>query len=244
MQTKNRNVITLIGGRWAGKSLSANTLLRKERFVWGRTRTTKAEVRHEVVEGRKLTVVDTPGWSSSLSITEIPEGDKRRFKLNASKCPPGPNVFLLVLPIDSAFSVEQKTTVEEHMKLLGESVWRFTLVLFTCGDYLGDKSIEKHIESEGEALRWVIEKCDNRYHVFSNKDKDNPSQVSQLLEKVDKMMSNNGASYYRVEEQAFQIITEKEQEVAQRAKERQKRAQEQRQLKICLCYLLMSHGML
>lgn len=162
---------SLIGGRWAGKSWSANTLLRKESCDYGRIRTTQVELRREVVEGRKLTAVDVPGWSSCPSLTEIPEGNKRRFKLIASKCPPGPSVFLLVLPIDSAFSMKQRTTVEEHMKLLGERVWRFTMVLFTCGDYLGEKTIELHIESEGEVLRWLTERCGNKHHVFNNKDK-------------------------------------------------------------------------
>ncbi|XP_072246030.1 GTPase IMAP family member 8-like [Leuresthes tenuis] len=221
--------LVLIGRRWSGKSSSANTILRKERFDCGRTRTVQAEVRREVVEGRKLIVVDAPGWSSSLSLNEIPEGDKQRFKLNASKCPPGPHVFLLVIPIDSAFSVDHRTTVEQHMKLLGERVWRFTMVLFTCGDDLGEKTIEQHIESEGEALKWLIEKCGNSYHVFNNKDKMNLSQVTELLEKIDQMVRNNGGSYYKVDEQTLRILTEKQQEVAKRAKERQKRAEEQRQ---------------
>ncbi|KAM4547778.1 GTPase IMAP family member 8-like [Odontesthes bonariensis] len=220
--------LVLIGRRWSGKSSSANTILRKERFDCGRTRTVKAEVRHEVVEGRDLAVVDAPGWSSSLSLTEIPEGDKQRFKLNASKCPPGPNLFLLVIPIDSAFSAENKTTVEQHMKLLGEWVWRFTMVLFTCGDALGEKTIEQHIESEGEALKWLIEKCRNSYHVLNNKDKTNLSQVTELLEKIDQMVWNNNGSYYKVDEQTLRILTEKQQEVAKRAKERQRRAEEQR----------------
>uniref|UniRef100_A0AAX7SP75 AIG1-type G domain-containing protein n=1 Tax=Astatotilapia calliptera TaxID=8154 RepID=A0AAX7SP75_ASTCA len=194
----------LLWSRWAGKSSSGNTILRKERFECGRTRTAQSEVRHGLVDGRKLTVIDAPGWSSSLSLAEIPEGDKQRFKLNASKCPPGPNAFLLVIPIDSAFSVEQKTTVEEHMKLLGERVWRYTMVLFTCGDYLGEKTIEEHIESEGQALKWLIEKCLNRYHVFNNKDKNNLSQVTKLLQKIEEMVWYNGGSYYKVEEPIFQ----------------------------------------
>uniref|UniRef100_A0A3Q1GT95 AIG1-type G domain-containing protein n=1 Tax=Acanthochromis polyacanthus TaxID=80966 RepID=A0A3Q1GT95_9TELE len=200
--------IVIIGGRWGGKSCSGNTILRKERFECGRTRTIQSEVRHGVVEGRKLTVVDAAGWSSSLSLTEIPEGDKQRFKLNPSKCPPGPNAFLLVIPIDSAFSVEQRKIVKDHMKLLGERVWRYTMVLFTCGDFLGGKTVEQHIESEGDSLKWVIGRCKNRYHVFNNKEKTNTSQVSLLLEKIDEMVWHNNDSYYEIDEQTFKIIRE------------------------------------
>lgn len=203
--------------------------MRTGRFEYGRTRTAQCEVRHEVVEGRKLTVVDAAGWSSSNSLTEIPEGDKQRFKLNVSKCPPGPHVFLLVIPIDSAFSVEQRRTVEAHMKLLGKRVWRYTMVLFTCEDFLGEKTIEQHIESEGDALKWVIESCSNRYHVFNNEDKGNLSQVKTLLGKIEEMVWNNDSRYYEADEQTFNIIKEKQREVAERAEKRRKRAEEQTQ---------------
>ncbi|KAM9384105.1 GTPase IMAP family member 8 [Pholidichthys leucotaenia] len=220
--------VILIGGRWAGKSLSGNTILRKERFECGRTRTAQCEVRHEMVEGRKLVVVDAPGWSRSLSLTEIPEEHKQRFKLNSSKCPPGPHAFLLVVPADSAFSLEQRRTVEEHMKLLGERAWRYTMVLFTCGDYLGEKTIEEHIESEGKALMWLIEKCKNRYHVFNNKDKSNSSQVTQLLVKIDEMVQHNNGGYYEVDEHIFMVIKAKQQEVKEKAEMRRRKAEEQR----------------
>ncbi|KAM4740007.1 GTPase IMAP family member 8-like [Anableps anableps] len=226
--------IILIGGRWSGKSWSGNTILGGERFECGRARTTKVEVRHGEVEGSKLTVVDTPGWSSSLSLIDIPEGEKQSFKLYASKSPPGPHVFLLIIPIDSAFTQEERTTLEEHMKLLGKRVWRFIMVLFTCGDYLGEKTIEQHIESEGDSLKWLIGRCRNRYHVFHNKDKENLSQVSELLEKIDEMIKNNDGAYYKIDEQTFQIITRKKEDVARRAKERRSKAEEQRQQRIKL----------
>ncbi|KAI3368320.1 hypothetical protein L3Q82_008025 [Scortum barcoo] len=221
--------LILIGGRWAGKSSSGNTILRKEKFECARTRTAQAEVAQEVLEGRKVIVVDAPGWSNSPSLTEIPEGDKQRFKLNMSKCSPGPHVFLLVVPIDTAFSVEHRRTVEEHMKLLGERAWKYIMVLFTCGDFLGEKTIEQHIESEGEALKWLVEKCRNTYHVFNNKDKTNSSQVTELLEKINEMMWCNKGSYYKIDEQTLHIIREKQREVAERAEKRRRRAEELRQ---------------
>lgn len=221
--------LILIGGRWAGKSSSGNTILGKERFECGRTRTAQCEVRHGIVEGRMLTVVDGPGWKSSFSLTDIPEGDKQRFKLNPSRCPPGPQAFLLVIPVDSAFSVEQRRIVEEHMKLLGQRVWRYTMVLFTYGDFLGKKTIEQHIESEGDALKWLIERCSNRYHVFNNKDKGSSSQVTLLLQKIDEMVCDNNGTFYQVDEQTSTIIEKRQQEVAERAKLRRRRAEEQRQ---------------
>ncbi|XP_069555306.1 GTPase IMAP family member 8-like isoform X1 [Brachyistius frenatus] len=232
--TQSEVRILLIGGRWAGKSSSGNTILGQQRFECGRTRTAESEMRHEVVEGRKLIVVDAPGWSSSRSLAEIPEVDKQNFKLNATKCLPGPNAFLLVIPMDTAFSSEQRRTLEEHMKLLGERVWRYTMVLFTCGDFLGEKTTEQHIESEGEALKWLVDRCRNRYHVFNNKEKSNSSQVPQLLEKIDKMVRRNNGGCYEVDEQTLKIIKEKHRDVSERAKKRQGRAEAQRQHMITL----------
>ncbi|XP_074524003.1 GTPase IMAP family member 8-like [Halichoeres trimaculatus] len=221
--------VVLIGQRWAGKSLSGNTILGADRFECGRTRTTESEGRHEEVEGRRLVVVDAPGWNSSLSLNETPQGGKQRFKLNVYKCPPGPHVFLLVIPIDSAFCAEQRRILEEHIKLLGERAWKYAMVLFTCGDFLGKKTIEQHIESEGDALRWLIEKCRNRYHVFDNKTRSDPSQVTQLLKKVDEMVWYNNGSYYEVDEQTLNIIEKRQQEVAERAEIRRRRAEERRE---------------
>ncbi|XP_030288878.1 GTPase IMAP family member 8-like isoform X2 [Sparus aurata] len=221
--------LVLIGGRWAGKSSCGNTILGEGRFECGRTRTAQSEARHTEVEGRRLIVVDAPGWKCSLSLTEIPERDKQSFKLNASKCPPGPNVFLLVIPIDCAFSGEQRRIVEQHMRLLREQAWRYTMVLFTCGDILGKKTIEQHIESEGDALKWLIDKCRHRYHVFNNKEKSDSSQVTQLLEKINEMVRHNEGSYYEVDEQTLNIIETKQREVAEKAEKRRRRAEEQRQ---------------
>ncbi|KAL2086599.1 hypothetical protein ACEWY4_017658 [Coilia grayii] len=79
------------------------------------------------------------------------------------------------------------------MKMFGEQVWRHTMVLFTCGDMLGDTSIEEHIESEGEPLQWLwlVEKCGNRYHVLGRDDSGKSSQVTELLEKIKEMVAGN-----------------------------------------------------
>ncbi|KAM6963027.1 GTPase IMAP family member 8-like [Aplochiton taeniatus] len=217
----------LIGERWSGKSTSGNTILGNEHFESGRTRTLQSELGHSEVEGRKIIVVDTPGWNNSPSLSENPEIEKQRFKLNVAKCPPGPHAILLVIPLDTAFTEEHRKPLEENLKLLGKQVWNHTIVLFPCGDFLGPKNIEEHIESEGEALKWLVEKCGNRYHVFNNHEREN-SQVTKLLKMIDEMVWNNKSGYYKIDENTLLSIRLKQEEVTGRAKERKSRAEEQR----------------
>ncbi|XP_077464235.1 GTPase IMAP family member 8-like [Stigmatopora argus] len=221
--------VVIIGAERDGKSSVANTILTKERFECGRTRTAQSEARHEIVDGRKLVVVDVPGWNYSPSRGKIPEWDKDYFKMNPSKCPPGPHAFLLVIAVDSRFSSEKKNTLQEYMKLLGDQVWQHTIVLFTFGDYLGPKTIEQYIESQGEALKWVIEKCHNRYHVINNKDRSNITQVMTLIDKIDEMVRANDDPVYRLDNHIFSAIKKKQEEIEKRAVERHRQALEIRE---------------
>ncbi|XP_077463602.1 GTPase IMAP family member 8-like [Stigmatopora argus] len=221
--------VVIIGAERDGKSSVANTILTKERFECGRTRTAQSEARHEIVEGRKLVVVDVPGWKNSPSLREIPEMDKDQFKMNLSKCPPGPHAFLLGIAVDSRFSSEKKNTLQEYMKLLGDRVWQHSIVLFTFGDYLGRNTIEQYIESQGEALKWVIEKCHNRYHVINNEDRGNLEQVTTLIDKIDEMVRANDDPVYRLDNHIFSAIKKKQEEIAKRAVERHRQALEIRE---------------
>ena len=121
---------------------------------------------------------------------------------------PGPHGFLLVVPANRPFTEEDRKATSKYMSIIGESVWRHTIVVFTRGDWLGDRSVEEYIESEGDNLRWLVEKCGNRYHVLSCYGDVSSSQVSELLEKVDEMMvRNRGKPFCREVEQSSQSKT-------------------------------------
>uniref|UniRef100_A0A669BBU8 AIG1-type G domain-containing protein n=1 Tax=Oreochromis niloticus TaxID=8128 RepID=A0A669BBU8_ORENI len=196
--------IILLGQKTVGKSATGNTLLHKE--VFASSQNEQCQMQEGEVAGRRVTVIDTLGWwqDSSCCTDDIDKEIARGFSLS----PVGVHVILLVIPLDLTFRDPQRMSVGEHMKLLGEWVWRYTMVLFTCGDYLGEKTIEQHIKSEGEALKWLIEKCLNRYQVFNNRDESNLSQVTKLLQKIEEMVCYNGGSYYKVEEHIFRVIKE------------------------------------
>ncbi|XP_076120735.1 uncharacterized protein LOC143101203 isoform X2 [Alosa pseudoharengus] len=183
--------VVLFGHKYAGKSLSGNTILGREEFGTA----TQCVKRQGEVAGRQVTVVDTPGWGRNETLRDTPQKTKRDIVLSVSLCPPGPHAVLLVIPVACRFTQDTES-VRDHLELLGKHVWSHTIVLFTYGDWLGDTSIEQHIESEGETLRWIIGKCGNRYHVLNNKDWTDDTQVTELLEKIEQMVVRNGGAHY------------------------------------------------
>ncbi|TSK20221.1 GTPase IMAP family member 8 [Bagarius yarrelli] len=184
--------IILLGYGGAGKTSAGNTVLGRTDF--GFKRTSQCIKRVGKVEERLLTVIDTPGWWKRLPIEETPQFIKQEIVRSVSLTNPDPVSFLLVIRLDSSFQEEERRTVKDHMNLFGDTVWDKTMVLFTCGDWLGDRAIELYIESEGEALKWILEKCGNRYHIFSNKNQRSRIQVLELLKKIEEIVAENKAS--------------------------------------------------
>ncbi|XP_051957334.1 GTPase IMAP family member 8-like [Xyrauchen texanus] len=182
--------VVLLGWVIAGKSLAGNTILNRDEFVTG-GRTEKGTRGFSDVDGRKMTVLDTPGWWKYFASELNPDFVRSAILDSISECTKFPHAMILVIPADTSFQQEQRRIIQKNMAILGEDVWRHTIVLFTLGDKLPVVSIEEHIESEGDALQWLIEKCGNRYHVFDNTDRKNRDQVTQLLQKIDQMVAGN-----------------------------------------------------
>lgn len=114
-------------------------------------------------------VVDAQGWR--LSEEYIPKEEKIELLRAISLFTlGGPHVVLLVIPLLD-FTETEWRTVERRMGILTPTVWRHTMVLFTCGDWLRrrGRTVEDHIQSGGPALHRLMEKCRYRYHVFDNK---------------------------------------------------------------------------
>ncbi|XP_056587531.1 GTPase IMAP family member 8-like [Triplophysa dalaica] len=193
--------ILILGSRQLGgieaseKSSAGNIILGRNAFDVGR-RTAKCVQAAGDVQGRHLTVVDTPSWHYNSSLEKTSELDKLEIEYSVCLCHPGPHVILLTVPVDTIFNKSYQTSVEEHLSLLGKKVWNHTIVLFTNGDWLGDTSIEERVENKGKHLQWLIRKCGNRYHVFNCKQHTDNTQVLELLVKIEEMvMENNGCHF-------------------------------------------------
>ncbi|XP_061102970.1 uncharacterized protein LOC133131616 [Conger conger] len=217
--------IVLLGARGSGKSSAGNTILGREEFESG-IRTAHCVKRQDEVAGRQVTVVDTPGWWK-MSVKDTTELDKQEIVCSVSLCPPGPCALFLVIDVSSVFREEHRRSVVEHLELLSERVWRHTIVLFTRGDWLGDTTIEQHIETEGRALQELIEKCGNRYHVLNNENRADGTQVTELLEKMEEMMAGHGGSHYEIDRMLLQEVEEKRRAVEEQVKQRMMKVQKQ-----------------
>ncbi|XP_071327678.1 GTPase IMAP family member 8-like [Trachinotus anak] len=173
--------LILLGRRRSGKSSAGNLILDREEFQTN-TKTTRCSVGHGEVSGWAVTVVDTPGWS--LFNLSNPDQVRTEMRQSLSLCPVGSRVaFLLAVPVDS-FREKDRRAVETYLSVLGNNVWRSTVVLFTYEEELRGKTIEEHIEKKGKKLQWLLDRCSHRHHVFHTGDE---TEVRQLLEVVERL---------------------------------------------------------
>ncbi|XP_036944591.1 GTPase IMAP family member 8-like [Acanthopagrus latus] len=187
--------IVLIGKVGAGKTSVVNTFLRSseenEKPVSCGTEP------HQVqIAGRSVVLVDTPGLcSTEQTDEEVMKEIERRVSLAV----PGPHVFLFVLNCLDRFTEEEQDMVKMIKTTFGEHVTDYTVVLFTCGDELkrDGKLIEDFIK-DSRALRGFVGECKGGHHVFDNRNQD-PSQVTELLQKISVMVQTNGGKCYTAE---------------------------------------------
>ncbi|XP_056144688.1 GTPase IMAP family member 7-like [Lampris incognitus] len=191
--------IVVVGKTGTGRSSSGNTTLGRPAFrldVSPCSITTQCERQTETVGGQSISVIDTPGFfDTRLSPQQVTMEMGRCVALSS----PGPHAFLLTFRV-GRLTQEDSDTLEWVKATFGPGVTRFIMVLFTWGDQLKGKPIEDFIK-ESEELSAFVASCQGRCHVFDNSEKrentaEPSQQVIQLLEKIDKMVAENGGGYY------------------------------------------------
>ncbi|KAM7371685.1 hypothetical protein PAMP_008900 [Pampus punctatissimus] len=222
--------IVLLGAKGSGKTSTLNTILSRESSQRCR-RTARCFTGEGVVFGRQVTVVDTPGWWMNYFCDDSSIFDQREILLSPSLCPPGPHVFLLVIRVDRAFTETYRRAVQEHLEMISEHIWSRVIVLFSFGDWLEGTTAEKYIESEGEPLQWLVERCNNRYHVLNNKMKGDGFQMRELIGKIEEMVAgSDGGWHYETERNVLEQLEGEMRRVKERAKERLMKKEKQRQI--------------
>ncbi|XP_053176094.1 GTPase IMAP family member 8-like [Scomber japonicus] len=179
--SKSALSLILLGRRKSGKSSVGNVILDSGVF---NIKTNECFVGHGEVLGLPVTVVDTPGWS--LFCLANPGHVRAEMSRSPSLCPQGSKLaFVLAVPVDS-FREKDRRAIEEYLSVLGQEVWRRTVVLFTYGEQLKRRTLESYIKEKGEPLQWVLGRCGYRHCILDTNTAED-THVAQLLEMVERL---------------------------------------------------------
>lgn len=214
--------LVLLGRKGTGKSSAGNTVLAGAGGFESGKPTEECVKRSADVERRRVTVVDTPGWEWYYPLNSTPNWVRRETLRSVTLCPPGPHAVLLVVRSCASVTEGYVEEIEEHLEPLGGGVWEHTMVLFTRGDELGLVSMEQRILTSGPALRKLLRKCGNRYHVVDNRTRGDGTQVKELIGKLEEMVDGKeeGRKHFEVENA---VLLGLEADGRRKARERRKR---------------------
>uniref|UniRef100_A0A8L0DS62 AIG1-type G domain-containing protein n=1 Tax=Oncorhynchus mykiss TaxID=8022 RepID=A0A8L0DS62_ONCMY len=172
--------IVLVGKTGVGKSAVGNTILGETTFtskLSSSSVTLVCDKNKRKVDGQMVAVIDTPGLFDTQSTQEEILNE---IKMCITFAAPGPHAFLIVIQL-GRYTNEEKEAVNILQQIFGKEAEKYTIVLFTlCADL---KTL-------------VFEACHGRYHAFNNRDRNNRSQVSKLLEKINNMTITDGRQHY------------------------------------------------
>ncbi len=169
-----------------------------------------------------MSLIDTPGLFDTEMSKDVIE---KEIKQCVSYSAPGPHAFLVVIKLER-ITEENVKTIKYIEEIFGRGALNYTIAVFTHGDQLDEQDIDTFLQSS-KALRTFVNSCGLRYFVIDNKKQDS-EQVTQLLDKIDKMVSFNCGEYYSNDmlQEAERAIEEEKQRILRENEAQRKREME------------------
>lgn len=192
-QTLEVRRIILIGRNGSGKSSAGNMMLGSRVFdidcdfdeIGKRPVCGSAPV-----EGGEIMVVDSSGLTAEeLTLDRL----MYEIQILVQQTEPGPHVFVFVVKI-GRLSRGDIQVIRVLTRLSDQHLSKFTMVLFTHGDALGNQSLDEKIRSSS-CVSELVSSCDGRYAVFDNTQRGNREQVRTLINLIDEIIRANNGQY-------------------------------------------------